>query len=94
MSTRTISTCAPRRRSASRAGRNSEFANYVVELHDGDLHGLGEAAPNRRYGESRADGLAYLDAHAGEIEALDGPAAVEELLHRGERAPARRCGRR
>jgi L-Ala-D/L-Glu epimerase len=57
---------------------HSAFANYVVELHDGELRGLGEAAPNRRYRESRADGLAYLDAHAGELESLDGPAAVED----------------
>jgi L-Ala-D/L-Glu epimerase len=56
---------------------HSEFANYVVELRAGTAVGRGEAAPNRRYGESRAEGMALLADLAPEIADLDGPAGVE-----------------
>lgn len=73
---------------------HSAFANYVVELHGDDGgRGEGEAAPNARYGESRADGLAFLDAHAAELAALDGPAAVEAFCAEAAGSgPALRAG--
>ena len=79
---------------------HSEFADYVVELRAGDHVGRGEAAPNRRYGESRAAGMAVLADLAAEIADLQGPAAVEALCdrlaaHEGGAAPAwpaRRAG--
>lgn len=60
----------------------TEFANYVVDLYDDDsadddMVGSGEAAPNKRYHETRADGLAFLEAHSAELASLDGPAAIE-----------------
>jgi L-alanine-DL-glutamate epimerase-like enolase superfamily enzyme len=58
---------------------HSEFANYVVELRAGGQVGRGEAAPNRRYGESREGGMAVLAGLALEIADLEGPAAVEAL---------------
>jgi len=70
---------------------HSEFANYVVELRAGRHKGRGEAAPNRRYGESRAEGMAVLAALAPEIADLEGPAGVEALCDRlvpSEGAPA------
>lgn len=57
----------------------SEFANYVVELRAGEHVGRGEAAPNRRYGESREEGTAVLADLAPEIADLEGPAGVEAL---------------
>ncbi len=57
---------------------HSTFENYVVTLcAPDDVSGSGEAAPNRRYGESRASGLALLERLAPEIADLEGPAAVE-----------------
>jgi L-alanine-DL-glutamate epimerase-like enolase superfamily enzyme len=61
---------------------HSEFANYVVELRSGEHVGRGEAAPNRRYGESRGEGMAVLADLAPEIADLEGPAGVEELCDR------------
>ena len=58
---------------------HSEFANYVVELRAGEHVGRGEAAPNRRYGESREEGMAVLADLAPEIADLEGPAGVEAL---------------
>jgi L-Ala-D/L-Glu epimerase len=58
---------------------HSEFADYVVELRAGEQVGRGEAAPNRRYGESREEGMAVLADLAPEIADLDGPAGVEAL---------------
>jgi L-alanine-DL-glutamate epimerase-like enolase superfamily enzyme len=63
-------------------GSHSAFANYVVELHDGDVVGHGEAAPNRRYGESRGEGTAALADLAPEIADLQGPADVEGFCDR------------
>ena len=61
---------------------HSEFANYVVELHEGSLTGFGEAAPNLRYGESRGEGTALLTELAPDIADLEGPAGVESLCDR------------
>ena len=58
---------------------HSEFADYVVELRAGEHVGRGEAAPNRRYGESREEGMAVLADLAPEIADLEGPAGVEAL---------------
>ncbi len=77
---------------------HSTFANYVVELHAGDVAGHGEAAPNRRYGESRGEGTAALTDLAPEIADLQGPAEMEALCDRlaGDQAipsrPALRAG--
>ncbi len=72
---------------------HSEFANYAVELRAGEHVGRGEAAPNRRYGESRQEGMAVLAGLAPEIADLEGPAGVEALCDRlaagvGGAAPA------
>jgi len=72
---------------------HSEFGNYVVELRAGEHVGRGEAAPNRRYGESRTEGMAVLAGLAPDIADLEGPAAVEALCERlaageGAAAPA------
>ena len=56
---------------------HSEFARFVVELRDGDLVGLGEGAPNARYGEDRRRELDLLVDLAPEIADLEGPAGVE-----------------
>jgi len=57
---------------------HSTFENYVVTLTAPDgACGSGEAAPNRRYGEARAEGLALLERLAPGIADLDAPAAVE-----------------
>jgi L-alanine-DL-glutamate epimerase-like enolase superfamily enzyme len=61
---------------------HSEFADYVVELRAGEHVGRGEAAPNRRYGESREGGMALLADLAPEIADLEGPAGVEALCDR------------
>jgi len=79
---------------------HSEFANLVVELQAGDVVGLGEAAPNARYGEHRHDDLQLLADLAPEIADLEGPADVEAFGDRlavsagGESAawPALRAG--
>jgi L-Ala-D/L-Glu epimerase len=68
---------------------HSEFANYVVELRQGGVTGLGEAAPNLRYGESRDQGMALMADAAPEIADLEGPAGVEAFCDRlaGEGTP-------
>ena len=76
---------------------HSEFANYAVELRAGEHVGRGEAAPNRRYGESREEGAALLADLAPEIADLEGPAGVEALCDRlaadeGAAWPALRAG--
>jgi L-alanine-DL-glutamate epimerase-like enolase superfamily enzyme len=72
---------------------HSAFADYAVELRAGEHVGRGEAAPNRRYGESREEGMAVLADLAPEIADLEGPAGVEALCERlaageGATAPA------
>ena len=56
---------------------HSDFERFVVELRDGDLVGLGEAAPNARYGEDRARDMDLLADLAPDIADLEGPAGVE-----------------
>ena len=56
---------------------HSEFARFVVELRDGDLVGLGEGAPNARYGEERERDMDLLADLAPDIADLEGPAGVE-----------------
>lgn len=57
---------------------HSTFENYVVTLHAADgAAGSGEAAPNRRYGEARAEGMALLQQLVPAIADLEGPAGVE-----------------
>jgi len=56
---------------------HSEFARFVVELREGDLVGLGEGAPNARYGEEREPDMVLLTDFAPEIADLEGPAGVE-----------------
>jgi L-Ala-D/L-Glu epimerase len=73
---------------------HSEFARFVVELRQGGLTGLGEAAPNARYGEDREQDMALLNDWAPEIADLEGPAGVEmygEALA-GAGVPALRAG--
>jgi L-alanine-DL-glutamate epimerase-like enolase superfamily enzyme len=56
---------------------HSEFARLVVELREGDVVGLGEAAPNARYGEERERDMELVADIAPEIADLQGPAGVE-----------------
>jgi L-Ala-D/L-Glu epimerase len=67
---------------------HSRFENFVVELSTTEgLAGLGEAAPNRRYGETRDAGRALLVEAAPEIADLESPAAIEVWCSAlGERA--------
>ena len=55
----------------------SEFERFVVELRQGDLVGIGEGAPNARYGEDRDRDRDLLHDLAPEIADLEGPAGVE-----------------
>lgn len=54
----------------------------MVELRDGGQIGRGEAAPDRRYGETREEGMDALAALAAEIADLRGPAEIEALCDR------------
>ena len=56
---------------------HSEFERFVVELRQGDLVGIGEGAPNARYGEDRDRDMELLTDSAPEIADLEGPAGVE-----------------
>ncbi len=67
---------------------HQDFADYVVELRAGGVIGRGEAAPNQRYGESRAQGMALLAGLAPEIADLEGPAGIEGLCERLAAGPA------
>ena len=73
---------------------HSEFARFVVELREGDLVGLGEGAPNARYGESREQDRDLLADWAPEIADLEGPAGVEMYCESltGAGVPALRAG--
>jgi L-alanine-DL-glutamate epimerase-like enolase superfamily enzyme len=72
---------------------HSEFERFAVELRQGDLVGLGEGAPNARYGEDRDRDMELLSELAPEIADLEGPAGIEvycESLAAG--MPALRAG--
>ena len=72
---------------------HSEFARFAVELRQGDLVGIGEGAPNARYGEDRDRDMELLNELAPEIADLEGPAGIEvycESLAAG--MPALRAG--
>ena len=72
---------------------HSEFERFVVELRQGDLVGIGEGAPNARYGEDRHRDMELLNELAPEIADLEGPAGMEvycESLAAG--MPALRAG--
>ena len=73
---------------------HSEFARFVVELRQGGLIGLGEGAPNARYGESREQDMDLLTDWAPEIADLEGPAGVEMYCEGlgGAGVPALRAG--
>ena len=55
----------------------SAFERFVVELRQGDLVGIGEGAPNARYGEDRDRDRDLVNDLAPEIADLEGPAGVE-----------------
>jgi L-alanine-DL-glutamate epimerase-like enolase superfamily enzyme len=73
---------------------HSDFQRFVVELRQGELIGLGEAAPNARYGEDRAQDMDLLNDWAPEIADLEGPAGVEMYCESlaGAGVPALRAG--
>jgi L-alanine-DL-glutamate epimerase-like enolase superfamily enzyme len=73
---------------------HSEFHRFVVELRQGELTGLGEAAPNPRYNEHRAQDMDLLSDWAPEIADLEGPAGVEMYCESlaGAGVPALRAG--
>ena len=62
---------------------HSEFERFVVELRQGDVVGIGEGAPNARYGEDRRRDMDLLVDLAPEIADLEGPAAVETFCESG-----------
>jgi len=61
---------------------HSDFADFVVELTSGGLTGIGEAAPNARYGEERGEAMNVLADLAPEIADAEGPAGVEAVCER------------
>ena len=71
-----------------------EFAMFVVEARQGDVVGLGEGAPNARYGEQRERDVKLLAELAPEIADLEGPAGVEAFCEglAAEGVPALRAG--
>ena len=73
---------------------HGDFARFVVELREGDVAGLGEAAPNARYGEDRQRDAELLTALAPEIADLQGAAGVEAFCEvlAAEGVPALRAG--
>ena len=73
---------------------HGEFERFVVELRQGDLVGVGEAAPNARYGEDRDRDRDLVKDLAAEIADLDGPAGVEAFCESLAAAgvPALRAG--
>ena len=73
---------------------HSEFHRFVVELRQGGFVGYGEAAPNARYGEDRAQDMDLLTDWAPEIADLEGPAGVEMYCESlaGAGVPALRAG--
>jgi len=73
---------------------HGDFARFVVELREGDVAGLGEAAPNARYGEDRQRDAELLTALAPEIADLQRAAGVEAFCEvlAAEGVPALRAG--
>ncbi|NLE23679.1 MAG: dipeptide epimerase [Actinobacteria bacterium] len=72
----------------------SEFPRFVVELTDHRVTGIGEAAPDARYGEGRDRDMELLRDWAPEIADLVGPAGVEAFCESlaGAGVPALRAG--
>jgi L-alanine-DL-glutamate epimerase-like enolase superfamily enzyme len=72
----------------------STFARFVVELRDQGVAGIGEAAPNARFGEDRDRDRDLLRDWAPEIADLGGPAGVEAFCESlsGAGVPALRAG--
>ena len=75
-------------------GTHREFERFVIEMRQGDLVGVGESAPNARYGEERQHDLDRLVDLAPEIADLEGPAAVETYCESlaAQGLPALRAG--
>jgi len=72
---------------------HSEFERFVVELRQDDLVGIGEGAPNARYGEDRDRDRALLVDLAPEIADLEGPAGMEAFCESlAAEVPALRAG--
>jgi len=71
-----------------------EFERFAIEMRQGDLAGLGESAPNARYGEERQYDLDLLAELAPEIADLEGPASVETYCESlaAQGLPALRAG--
>jgi L-Ala-D/L-Glu epimerase len=63
----------------SRSAQDTAEVVHVELEHDG-VHGLGEAAPIERYGESAESALAYVEANAERLG--DDPFALDEILGR------------
>ena len=70
------------------------FERFVVELRDHDVVGIGEAAPNARFGEDRGRDRDLLRDWAPEIADLEGAAGVEAFCESLSAAgvPALRAG--
>ncbi|HEX5641861.1 MAG TPA: enolase C-terminal domain-like protein [Thermoleophilia bacterium] len=75
-------------------GTHREFERFVIEMRQGDLVGLGESAPNARFGEERQRDMDLLAELAPEIADLEGPAAVEAYCEAlaAQGVPALRAG--
>lgn len=72
----------------------SRFERFAVELRGHDVVGIGEAAPNARYGEEHERDMDLLGDWAPEIADLEGPAGVEAFCESLAAAsvPALRAG--
>lgn len=70
------------------------FERFVIELREHDVTGLGEGAPDARYGEERQKDMDLLTDWAPEIADLHGPAVVEAYCESlsGAGVPALRAG--
>jgi L-alanine-DL-glutamate epimerase-like enolase superfamily enzyme len=71
-----------------------DFPRFAVELTEHGVTGIGEAAPDPRYGEERGRDVDLLNDWAPEIADLEGPAAVEAFCESlaGAGLPALRAG--
>ena len=56
--------------------------NVIVQVHSRDAKGIGEASPAEYYGESPESVLACIELFRHDIETLDNPFAIEDILQR------------
>ena len=72
-------------------GAKTEAQVVVVELHDGELVGRGEAVPYARYGETVDGVIAAIEGMRGFVEAGGARSALQDLLPAGAARNALDC---